>query len=126
MSDRIVIIGFDPGLKGGWSLMSTSNRISVFPMPVLDGQVDVADIRALLTACVKGPLITFHAYIEKAQAFPGITKLVCCKRCGLETHQRQAQGVVSTGTFMEGAGLIRGLLIGMGIEVTRIAAKEWQ
>ena len=120
-------IGVDPGQTGGITFLDSDGGCYVYPMPLVGKEVDLAWIKDRCNGLQKFlGWSGWHAWIEKAQAFPGIEKAYLCPSCGLVTRRRQPQGVVSTGTFMRGAGLIEGLLVGMGIECTRVAAKDWQ
>ena len=123
-------IGVDPGATGGITFLESDGTCYVYPMPLIGKEVDLESIKQW--CAIYGPRFTvdywdgWHAWIEKAQAFPGVTKPEECPKCGLVTMRRQSQGVVSTGTFMRGAALIEGCFVGMGIECTRVAAKDWQ
>ncbi len=127
---RLWTIGVDPGQTGGFAYLGPDGECYVYPMPLIGKEVDLESIKQW--CAIYGPRFTvdywdgWHAWIEKAQAFPGVMKPETCRKCGLVTQRRQSQGVVSTGTFMRGAGLIWGCLIGMGIECTQVDAKDWQ
>ncbi len=120
-------IGVDPGLTGGITFLNSDGECYVYPMPLAGKEVDLGWIveKCYLFRRFVG-WEDWHAWIEKAQAFPGVMKPETCRKCGLVTQRRQAQGVVSTGAFMRGAGLIEGCLVGMGIECTQVDAKDWQ
>lgn len=120
-------IGVDPGAAGGIAFLDPDGACHVYPMPLVGKEVDLDWIKVRCNGFQKFVGWSgWYAWIEEAQAFPGVTKPEKCHKCGLVTMRRQAQGVVSTGTFMRGAALIEGCFIGMGIECTRIKAKAWQ
>lgn len=123
-------IGVDPGATGGIAFLSPEGGCHVYPMPMVGKEVDLGWIKdrcdQYRSTEYVGGFDNWHAWIEEAQAFPGVTKPEKCRKCGLVTMRRQAQGVVSTGTFMRAAGLIEGCFVGMGIDCTRVKAKEWQ
>ncbi len=120
-------IGVDPGLTGGITFLNSDGECYAYPMPLVGKEVDLGWI---VDKCSRFRQLVgwsgWHAWIEKAQAFPGVTKRELCPQCGFATERRQSQGVVSTGTSMRGAGLLEGCFSGMGIKCTRVAAKDWQ
>ena len=123
-------IGVDPGKEGGMTIFLDDKLTSVHALPFVGKDLALRDIMVWCERLNLGHKKVgwdhWHAWIEEAQAFPGKLKPEKCRKCGLVTMRRQAQGVVSTGTFMRGAGLIEGCFIGMGIDCTRIKAKAWQ
>ncbi len=120
-------IGVDPGQQGGFTILNSNGGCHIYPIPLVDKEVDLEWLMLRCNTFRKyGDWREWHAWIEKVQAFPGALKPIECPRCKLVNLHRQPQGVVSTGTFMRGAGLIEGCFVGMGIACTRIAAKDWQ
>lgn len=124
-----VTIGVDVGAKGGLTFMCGTIEaylVAVYPMPMVGNEIDLGQIEARIKQWMRAWPGEWHAWIEEAQAFPGVMKPEKCRKCGLVTQRRQSQGVVSTGTFMRGAGLVEGCLRTLGIECTLIKAQAWQ
>lgn len=118
-------IGVDPGAKGGFTILGSNGACYVFPLPLVGKEVDLDWIAE---KCNQYREYVgwhgWHAWIEKTQAMRRPPRgATACPACG---SLPATQGVVSTGTFMRGAGLVEGCLRGMGIDCTRIKAQEWQ
>jgi crossover junction endodeoxyribonuclease RuvC len=105
----IITFGVDPGLGGG--LASTTDYASVCKMPTLSsgkGSGKVLDESGILNWFQdQGGYMDAHAFIERASAMP-------------------KQGVTSVFTFGTEWGIIRGILVGLGIPYTIVSPKDWQ
>jgi len=103
--NRNVIIGIDPGLKGGIAIIPVSSpQASVaFPMPLeADGKnIDYAAVAQILGKW-KGPI-----YIEKVHAMP-------------------KQGVSSVFKFGMGFGGVLGVCGALGRRVVQVTPQRWQ
>lgn len=114
MNDRI-IIGIDVGFSGAIATIreivrkdaSRSLYIEAVDMPVIKTgkkvELNTKEIRAILD-CDKDKLIV---WIEKAQAMP-------------------QQGCVSMFRYGKVAGIIEGILIGLGIPYTLVTPQAWK
>lgn len=107
----MIIIGVDPGLNGGICLLG-SGYVPLFRMPTLPsgkGSGKVLDENQIMVWFKRtlGKGESSHAFIEKATAMP-------------------KQGVVSMFTFGCGFGIIRGILVGLGIPYTLVTPQEWR
>jgi len=133
--NKVIYIGVDPGLSGGigvireeFSLHGTNNigtKAEAFKMPATE-----MDLYELLKKFASWGHLAFKnpifCYLEKAQAFPGGIKFVKCPRCSAMLKTKQAQGVVSTGKFLQQYGTIRGILTALHIPFETITANTWQ
>ena len=108
----MTVIGIDPGLSGGISILHKGEIPIMHRMPTSDG-IDECAVRGILEdalitarnrAMTMPPIL---AYIEKVNAMP-------------------KQGVTSMFTFGAGWGLVRGIMCGLGIPYTLIRPQEWQ
>ena len=101
------IVGIDPGLTGGWAVLTQAGAIiDVGDLPVVgDGA------RRALSAPLLAAIISRHvpstAIIERVGAMPG-------------------QGVSSTFKFGHAAGLIEGVLGAMAVPVMHVAPAVWK
>lgn len=101
-------IGIDPGNSGAIAFIADDlTYIDVQDMPLMamgkKNQVNAAGLREILLMH-SGNL---HAYVEKVQAMPG-------------------QGVSSMFNFGKGAGVIEGVLAGLGISYTLVTPQKWK
>ena len=99
-----MILGVDPGLDGGLALLG-ADGLQVERIPVIEAAR--RDIYVLALAdLIKGwhPQI---AYVERVHAMP-------------------KQGVTSSFRFGEVAGIIRGVIVALGIPLTYCTPQEWQ
>lgn len=92
-----MIVGIDPGLKGGIAMHDR-----VFPMPVQDGKICGITLAGYLR-----PNNTRIAYVEKVGAMP-------------------KQGVVSMFNFGFGCGTIEGVLLSLGYVVRYVTPQKWK
>jgi len=130
-----IFIGIDPGVSGGIGvirqehsidsaiILPTMTKAEAFKMPPTE-----MDIVELLRQYIPGALSEWDVfcYLEKAQAFPGSQKLITCPKCRTVMKTRQAQGVVSTGKFMEQYGTLKGILTALKIPFELIRPMQWQ
>jgi crossover junction endodeoxyribonuclease RuvC len=104
----VIFIGIDPGLKGGLVALSLTTEgtetLSKTAMPVVNGELDEAAIRAWLLKFYSG---FTRVYIEKVSAMP-------------------KQGVCSMFTFGTGWGLIRGICCGLNLSYNLVRPQTWQ
>lgn len=103
-------IGIDPGSSGAVVVMDESNNvISSLNMPTVKvGQKNRVN-GAAVAAFLRQFLITneAHAYLEQVGAMPG-------------------QGVASMFTFGHAAGVVEGVLHGLGIPYTLVTPQAWK
>ena len=97
----MIYVGIDPGLKGGVAL-HCGNHVEAFPIPVVDGYVDVATL-----ADEFRKYDDMLAIVEKVGAMPG-------------------QGVVSMFNFGRCYGTLIGLCIALGIKVELVTPQKWK
>ena len=121
----MLVIGIDPGLKGGVALLGRANP-EVWPTPIIKavkGSVyDETEMFNLLDT-MPIPLQDLHAFIEQTQAMPIIGRKVDeCPVC----HRRPAAGATSSHKIGLGEGIWRGLLGGLRIPYTRVSPRTWQ
>jgi len=131
-----VFIGIDPGLSGGIGVITDwepsdhgkitphTRKVEAHKMPATE-----MDLVELLDGIIQ-PLDGFEpnafAYLEKAHAYPGGTKLISCPKCRTVMKTRQAQGIASTWKFAQNYGTIRGILTALHIPFETISPMEWQ
>jgi hypothetical protein len=103
----MVIGGIDPGQKGGISIIDIRNRsIEIYPMPV-------TKYKNKTLICARGVSDIFRdktvdvVYLERVWT-------------------RNTDGVVSAGNFMEGKGILLGVLAGFQIRVEQVTPQKWQ
>lgn len=92
-----MIIGIDPGLKGG-----IATEKSAYPMPVGTGKIDAIVLSHLLRKADGNVL-----YVEKVGARPG-------------------QGVCSMFNFGFGCGIIEGVALSLGYLVRYVTPQQWK
>lgn len=97
-----VVVGIDPGLTGAIALLgAVPGRPIVTDMPVVDGQVNGAEL-----ACILRVMAAPRVVVEEQQAMP-------------------KQGVASTFKTGRNYGLILGVLAALEMPVTLVRATEW-
>jgi len=128
----IIFIGIDPGISGGIAWIETFNAVpeihpttvQAFKMPSTE-----SDIASLLCSIFDG-LSNWSsqgfAYLEKAHAYPGGTKLISCPKCRTVMKTRVSQGIASTWKFSQNYGTIRGILTALHIPFETISPMAWQ
>lgn len=107
-------IGIDPGASGAVALFD-GTTLRVFDMPVVEvkrgvrtvRQTDAAMLAALIDRANYHPINGCQAFVEKVGAMPG-------------------QGVSSMFAFGRAAGVIEGVLAGLGIATTLVPSQTWQ
>ena len=98
------VLSVDPGVKGALCLMETGTRkIQVFDTPVLDGQVDGAQLAAMVDQCrFQG---TIAAVVEQVSSMP-----------------RQAGAF----NFGRSAGVVHGVLDALGVPYELLHPNIWK
>lgn len=103
-------IGFDPGLTGGIAILTDTDAV-VHDMPVsgkVSGKAGNEVNAHALAEIVRGALgEKTIAFVEKVSSMPG-------------------QGVASTYAFGEGAGVIRGVLGALGVQMEYVTPQRWK
>lgn len=102
----MIIIGIDPGKKGGLAWMEDGVIIDVLAMPVAGKELDLGEI---VDFCNSGgdKIIVDFAYIEKVGAMPG-------------------QGVVSMFTFGKVTGALYGIMAALKIPYRLVTPQTWK
>lgn len=107
-----VIIGIDPGLKGGIALIRKGVPVKVWKMPVIkSGTKSILNLQTLNEIL---------AHCKSFADFDGC--LVVLER----VHAMPKQGVVSVFTFGEGYGTIKGMAVAHGLGLMEVRPTEWQ
>ena len=104
------VAGIDPGLEGALCVMKRDGTVlDLLDLPAIvmrakprKVELDEPRIRDILTEWEVG-----HCYLERAQAMP-------------------KQGIVSTGNYMAAYGLVRGILVGLGVPYTLVLPATWK
>lgn len=96
----MVIIGVDPGKKGGFAVIK-GNSVQVFAW---DDNAFVEELRRTVSDSFDDGIV---AYVEKVGAMPG-------------------QGVVSMFHFGHSAGFIEGVLAAFNIETVLVSPQKWK
>jgi hypothetical protein len=110
-----LVLGVDVGLHGALAcLRLTGEAVGVWPMPVVDGEVDGRALADLIFAAR-----TDGAY---GAAGSGVFVLAAVEKAG----SRPAQGVVSAFTFGRASGVVDGVLAALGIPRELVAPQRWQ
>lgn len=100
-----IVIGIDPGLKGGLAF-TDGDSVNSYKMPVIkNGTKSVLDLPAIVEL------------METHRPVFAVLELV---------HAMPRQGVVSTFTFGQGYGAIKGILAAMRIGYEEITPQKWQ
>jgi len=124
----MIYIGIDPGYSGGIGVIQSNNllpgslMVEAHKMPATE--MDIVDL--LQSIYGYSPELNVFCYLEKAQAFPGGTKLISCPRCRTVMKTRQAQGVSSTFKFGMQYGTLKGILTALKIPFELIRPIDWQ
>lgn len=106
-----MILGIDPGASGAMAWMEEDGSlIAIEDMPSIQVKVGKG-MRTRVSAAMLANLVRFRiptmAYVEKVGAMPG-------------------QGTASMFAFGYSAGLVEGVLAGLGIPVTHVAPQSWK
>jgi len=105
-----MIIGIDPGCSGAIVVMTAGgNYVAHLNMPTIKVGTKSRVNGAAVAAFVRETVGEFscHAYLEQVGAMPG-------------------QGVSSMFTFGHAAGLVEGVITGMGIPLTLVTPQAWK
>jgi hypothetical protein len=100
--ESIICVGIDPGLKGGVAIFN-GDRLTVFPMPLLNSNIDAYQLHATLSYCGK---IHFLA-IEEAASRPD-------------------QGVISMFSFGKGYGALLAIIEILKIPYIIVKPQTWK
>lgn len=102
-----VVLGIDPGLKGGLCVLSKEHGLlELKPMPVIGRDINTAELREM----IKRARFDFGAevaVIEKVHSMPG-------------------QGLSSTFTFGKGYGILIGQVSMLGMDFELVSPQKWQ
>ena len=104
-----VIVGIDPGLKGGLSILLLTDNGSLVPDSArsisygLDEYLCELKNAIEITSCNNGVLVAIE-----------------------QVHSMPKQGVASTFKFGEQFGILKGLCMGLGVKFITIAPQEWK
>ena len=112
----MLVIGIDPGATGAIAFYNTENRrLDLVDMPVVQierGKRNVSHVdpvQLALTLDFHIGMISYsetHAYVEKVGSMPG-------------------QGVASMFAFGRAAGVVEGVLAGLGVAHTLVPPQTW-
>ena len=109
-----IVIGIDPGLRGGIAVLRDGEEPWVMPMPALKYSptrriVDAGELARMFVRIVgtfaQAP--NAHAFLEQVHAMP-------------------KQGVSSSFSFGRSLGVIEGVLATLGIPYTLVTPQRWQ
>ena len=102
-----MICGIDPGVSGALAVIEPDGSYwSHFLMPVVQAGSKKRVNGACVAAFLKAAGVT-HVYLEQVGAMPG-------------------QGVSSMFTFGHSAGVVEGVVTGMGVPMTLITPQAWK
>lgn len=105
--DNSIVVAIDPGLTGAVVFLDASGSIiGHMPMPTYKIGKSSRVNPAALSDAIRS-LQPSHAYIEKVGAMPG-------------------QGVSSMFSFGHSAGVVDGIVAGLGIPMTHITPQAWK
>lgn len=100
-----MVIGIDPGLKGGICLAWRLQEWDVFPMPIVGGGLDLVQLKEILKLPRMEP-----------------AKLVVIER----VHNMPKEGGSSSFKFGDGFGSLKGLCVGMGLPFILVTPQAWK
>lgn len=104
-----VIVGIDPGLKGGLSILQLSANGSLVPYAARSIPYDLNEY-----------LYELQDAIAISSHNNGV--LVAIE----QVHSMPKQGVASTFKFGEQFGILKGMCMGLGVKFTTITPQEWK
>lgn len=125
-----VIIGIDVGLDGGVAMLGDDGQVFIYEMPtdvIVTGTkkkpkkrrvVNGHKLRRIFRDVQKNAR-EVYVMIERAQLRPAVRR---DENGALQVNQ----GVASQAAFMEQYGLIRGILIGLGIPYEEVHPASWK
>lgn len=99
----MILVGIDPGRKGGIAIFRGTQLVSAGPMPTNKEGMDYGKIVKIL----RFPDSDKIAYIERVHAMP-------------------SQGVVSMFSFGKGYGSLLGILHSLGYDVREVRPQDWK
>jgi len=94
-----MIIGIDPGSSGGVAFIFENGEVEAFKMP--DTERDILDL--LSSTGDEKPVV----FLEKV-------------------HTMKGQGIASSGKFMQGYGLLRGIVTALKYPLYDVTPQKWQ
>lgn len=101
-----MILGFDPGQKGGCAVLKNNGEIKAIPMPLAGKELDIQSIAS---------------WIKDVQFDNSISLAVCEKARGMP-----GQGITSTCTFCRGYGILLGILGALAIPTILVTPQAWK
>ncbi|WKV16986.1 hypothetical protein [Microcystis phage MJing1] len=111
------VVGVDPGVQGGWAML----RVGGSPT----GRAVLVDYGR--TALFRGAKDNRLDPVVAAGAFRRALRGYAPPLVIEEVGGAPGQGVASTATLMHAAGLLEGVLVGLGVrEVVRVAPAAWK
>lgn len=112
----MVILGIDPGLKGGLAVMDAATRQLklLTAMPVID--------RGGALIKRKGATVDGRALTLLLMPFVPQITVVALE----DVHSMPGQGVASMFSFGEGYGIVQGVLLALGLKITKIQPSVWK
>ena len=111
-----ITLGIDPGINGGLVMLSSRGGIMVGrPMPKRRGKTrEMIDWERLERLLVNWATLDIHCAIEKQRPFASLDK------------NNRPQVMNSTGTMLENYGILKKVLMDVGIEFTEINPQTWK
>jgi len=103
--DIVMVIGIDPGLKGGICIAWPVGKWNVFPMPITGSGLDLNQIKSIITP--KGVKSAKLVVIEKV-------------------HNMPREGGSSSFKFGDGFGSLKGLCVGVGLPFVLVMPQAWK
>ena len=101
-----MVIGIDPGLKGGICLAFETRDWETFPMPVAGGGIDLVELRKILsTTAIRVP-----------------ARLVVIEK----VHSMPKQGVVSSFKFGDGFGSLKTACVFLDLPFILVTPQKWK
>ena len=119
MVSKRCVVGIDPGIRGGLSLLIGAPN-----------NIEFCIAKAAPTISVEIKKNKFRERIDELTIVPLLSQWnVSYGIDGIFIERQHAiagQGLVSTGVTMEGYGLYKGICAGLGLRYFILDAKEWQ
>ena len=106
-----MLIGIDPGVSGAIAWMDNDGSLlAVEVLPVVEVAVGKGKRRRLMPSAFAGQItgrLPVHAFLEEVGPMPG-------------------EGAVGAFSFGRGAGLLEGVLVGLGVAYTPVRPQAWK